>query len=446
VTPQADVRERILATHASLAPRLPGHRVPWVERLRRDGLDAFAVSGFPTERDEAWKYTRLTPLEREAFVPAPPVQDASMALAAAVLRETAVPGFDAHRLVFVDGRHVPTLSAPGLLPAGVTLDSLAAVLATDPGALEPWLPHRERETVFGRLNAAFMTDGAWLHLARDAGATRPIELVFVATARRAALNLRNVIVAEAGARVTLVERYVGHHGAGSFTNALTQVFAAEGATVDHCRIQQEPDDSVHIGAVHVLQQAHSRLASHVVSLGARLARTDVTTQFAGLHCHASLDGLYVAGGRQHVDHHTRIDHATPHGTSREHYRGVLDGRARGVFTGQVVVHPGAQKTDSAQLNHNLLLSEAAEVDTRPQLEIHADDVRCTHGATVGQLDDDQLFYLRSRGVDTPIARALLTFAFARAVVDSIGVAPLREHLTRRLLDRLPEGHRIGEAA
>jgi Fe-S cluster assembly protein SufD len=440
------MRERILASHARVAPALPGHRVPWVERLRRDGLDAFAASGLPTDRDEAWKYTRLAPLERQAFVPAPPVQDGSMAVAAAVLRATAVPGLDAHRLVFVDGRHVPMLSAPGAVPAGVTLDSLAAVLARDPDVLQPWLAQRERETVFGRLNAAFMTDGAWLRVARDAGTTTPIELVFVATAAGAALNLRNVIVAEAGARVTLVERYVGQPGAGSFTNALTQVFAADAASINHCRIQQEADDSVHIGAVHVLQQAHSRLASHVISLGARLARTDLTTAFAGAHCHASLDGLYVAGGRQHVDHHTRIDHATPHGTSREHYRGVLDGRARGVFTGQVVVHPGAQKTDAAQLNHNLLLSEAAEADTRPQLEIHADDVRCTHGATVGQLDDDQLFYLRTRGIDTPIARALLTFAFARAVVDSIGLAPLREHLTRRLLERLPEGHRIGEAA
>jgi Fe-S cluster assembly protein SufD len=216
--------------------------------------------------------------------------------------------------------------------------------------------------------------------------------------------------------------------------------------IEHYKLQQEGPQAYHIGGVHAAQSRNSRLVTHSIALGALLARNDVTTAFDAEGCDATLNGLYLVGGRQHVDHHTRIDHAKPNGTSREYYRGVLDGASRGVFNGKVIVHPGAQRTDAHQANHNLLLSRDAEVDTKPQLEIYADDVKCSHGATVGQLDDAQIFYLRSRGVDEAMARGLLTYAFARDVIERIRVAPLRAGLEKLLLARLPQGDRISQLA
>jgi Fe-S cluster assembly protein SufD len=291
-----------------------------------------------------------------------------------------------------------------------------------------------------------MSDGAYVHLARGVVLEEPIHLLFVALTPNAAAHPRNLVVAEAGAQATVIEHYVGRDGVEYFTNAVTQIFAAEGAAVEHCKLQQEAAQGFHVGAIHAAQGRDSRFVSHSMAFGAALARNDITTQFDAAGCTATLNGLYVAGGRQHIDHHTRIDHGRPDGTSREYYRGVLDGRSRGVFNGKVIVHPGAQHTDAEQLNHNLLLSEGSEIDTKPQLEIYADDVKCTHGATVGQLDDAQLFYLRSRGVEEETARALLTYAFAQDVIDRIRIAPVRARLKQLLLSRLPQGHRIRELA
>jgi len=228
------------------------------------------------------------------------------------------------------------------------------------------------------------------------------------------------------------------------TNCLTEVIAGENASIEHYKLQQESVKAFHVAGLHAAQSRDSRFTSHSIALGASLARVDISTRFEGEGCECTLNGLYVVGGRQHVDHHTRIDHAHPHGVSREYYRGVLDGAARGVFNGKVVVHPNAQQTDAQQSNHNLLLSQDAEVDTKPELEIYADDVKCTHGATVGQLDDTMLFYLRSRGVPKDVAKALLTYAFAHDVIGRMRLGSLRARLEQILLQRLPEGSRIRE--
>jgi len=439
-----DARERFLAEHARVAPGLPGAKAPWMLRARSAGLETFAQAGFPSTREEEWKYTSVAAIERHAFLASPRrVESASVA------REAGAHFFAelaAYRLVFVDGRYSPGLSTAGTPPAGATLCSLGDVLERTPQRLEEYLTQTGQQTVFGRLNTAFMRDGAYVHLARGVVIDEPIHLLFLATAAGAAIHARNLIVAETGAHATIVEHYVGRDGAAYFTNAVTQIFTADGATVEHCKLQQEAADGFHIGAIHVAQHRDSRFVSHSIAFGAALARNDITTAFHAVGCSATLNGLYVAGGRQHVDHHTRIDHSQPGGTSREYYRGVLDGRSRGVFSGKVVVHPDAQRTDAQQLNHNLLLSEGAEIDTRPQLEIYADDVKCTHGATIGQLDDAQIFYLCSRGVEEATARTLLAYAFARDVIDRIRIAPVRARLAQVLLSRLPEGHRIRELA
>jgi Fe-S cluster assembly protein SufD len=352
----------------------------------------------------------------------------------------------AHRLVFVNGRYVPTLSSAKALPAGAIVESLGQALERDPEAFERVFASKRHETTFAALNAAFMADGVHLRIPRGVAIEEPIHVYFVATLADAAIHPRNVVILDEGAQATVVEHYVGLDGAASFTNAITQAFLAGRASLAHYKVQQETTRGLHIAGIHVAQAHGSRFESHSIAQGAALSRNDITTSFDGEGCEAALDGLFVAGGRQHVDHHTHIDHAKPHGTSREYYKGILDGGARGVFNGKVIVHPGAQKSDAHLVSRNLLLSKTAEVDAKPELTIDADDVKCSHGATVGQLDLDGLFYLRSRGLPEALARALLIYAFAREIVDRIRVVPLRGALERVLLARLPEGDRIREAA
>jgi Fe-S cluster assembly protein SufD len=436
-----DSVDRFVADFARSAASLPGANVPWLARLRRAALDRFAQRGLPGPRDEDWKYTSVAAIAKRPF--AVPAQAGSVDVA---IDAFALAGMASHRLVFVNGRYAPGLSQVGRLPAGVTLQSLAQTLERAPDALEPLLGEDRYQTVFAALNAAFMADGVHLHLPRGTVVAEPIHALFVCTATDAAIHPRNVVVAGEGAQATLIEHYVGLDGAAALTNAVTQLFVAADASVAHYKLQQEPARALHIGGIHAAQSRASRLESHSIALGAALARNDITTSFDAEGCEAVLNGLFLVSGRQHVDHHTRIDHAKPRGTSREYYKGIVDGAARGVFNGKVIVHPGAQKTNAQLSSRNLLLSKSAEIDTKPELSIDADDVKCTHGATVGQLDDNAMFYLRSRGVDEAMARALLTYAFAHDVIERVRVAPLRAMLERILVERLPQGGRIRELA
>lgn len=436
-------REHTLADFKRIAAVLPGAQAPWLTKIRSAALERFAQSGFPTIRDEEWKYTSVAAIEKHAFL-ALPDGGKSNSATAALVESQALNNGTGHLLVFHNGRHAPELSAPGSLPAGVTLCSLTDALEKTPDVLEPYLSNNERQTVFGALNTAFMADGAYLHLASGVVLEQPVHLLFITTEADAAISPRNLIVAEAGAQATVIEHYAGADGVVYFTNAMTQIFAAENTAIEHYKLQQEAAQAFHIAGIHAAQGRGSRLASHSITLGAALARNDITTAFNAPGGEATFNGLYLVGGKQHVDNHTRIDHLQPGCTSHEYYRGVLDGRARAVFNGKVIVHPGAQKTNASQANHNLLLSRDAEIDTKPQLEIYADDVQCTHGATIGQIDDEQLFYLRSRGVEEAMARGLLIHAFAHDVIERIRVASLRSRIEQILLTRLPQGDRIKE--
>lgn len=427
---------------ARVASALPGGHLPWLRRAREAGLASFADTGLPTLRQEDWKYTSVAAIEKGRFALAALTPPAPDCVTAQQIEGWSLP--DTQRLVFVNGHYQPRWSRMAPLPAGVTLASLAEVLERDPERLESMLgPAPDAcpsgyPSAFAALNAAFMSDGTYVHLAAGVALDTPIHLLFVTTEAGLAVQTRNLVMADAGSRASLIEHHVAVGEGACFTNVITDLVAGRDAEIEHHKLQQESLKAFHVAAVNADQQHGSRFTSRSFALGAGLARIDIRVGLNAEHAACALDGLYMTDGRQHIDHHTRIDHARPHGTSREFYKGVLAGASRAVFNGKVIVHADAQHSDADQTNRNLLLSDNAEVDTKPQLEIYADDVKCSHGATVGQLDPEQIFYLRSRGVDDASARALLTFAFAEEVIARVGLAPLRARLEKLLLGRLPE--------
>lgn len=411
---------------------LPGAHLDWLRQARAEAIGRFSQQGFPTLHDEDWKYTSVAMIENGRFnILAPP----SGNLLAPQVASHALP--DSHLLVFVNGRLDPGLSRLGRLPPGTVLSSLAYELDQDHDWLEELLVTYPPASAFADLNLAFMTDGAYVRLPPGAQLANPIHLLFIASEANLALQPRNLLVAGTGSSASIVEHHVALGGASYFTNAVTDIVVGDGATLEHHKLQQESQAAFHIATVNVAQAAKSRFISSSFVFGARLARTGITVKLLAEDACCTLDGLYLTDGRQHVDHHTWVDHQKPRCTSRELYKGILNGASRAVFNGRVVVHPDAQGSDALQTNHNLLLSENAEIDTKPQLEIWADDVKCSHGATVGQLDEAQVFYLRTRGIGETSARAMLTRAFAKEIIERVGPLSLQERLDTLLQDKLP---------
>jgi Fe-S cluster assembly protein SufD len=426
-----------LAHFAALERALAGQGASALLPLRREALARFTELGFPTTRHEEWKYTNVAPLTRSSF------RSASAEPAGSHLRERDLPMGDVTRcrLVFLNGRFAPALSVTDTLPRGVKVSSLAAALATDFAAVEAQLARSARfhDQPFVALNTALWEDGAFVFIPRGIIVEEPIHLLFLTSpdAGPIVTHPRNLLVAEESSQATVIESYVGRDSEVYLTNAVTEIVLGENAVLDHYRVQRESDAAFHMATQQVQQSRSSNFSSHSIALGGALVRNDVNAILGGPGIESTLNGLYIASGRQHVDTHTAIDHAHPHCNSHELYKGILDGRATGVFNGKIFVRQDAQKTDAKQTNQNLLLSEDATINTKPQLEIFADDVRCTHGATVGQLDDDAVFYLRSRGIGRAEARGLLTYAFASDILNRIRVAPLREYLEAHLFERLP---------
>jgi Fe-S cluster assembly protein SufD len=421
-----------------------GAELPWLCAARRSAFDQFDALGLPTTRHEDWKYTDVSAIGKRSwhFVP----ENTGRIDDSDVRRVVDGLALDpaGNRLVIVDGRYVPGLSKLNDLPHGVFVGSFTRALREMPERLKGTIVSPTYADGFVALNTAFLTDGYVVVLPPGEVLDQPLHIVFLTDEAGLAVQPFNVVLAEARSGCVIVEHFVGLGDEVYWTNAVTRIIADEQADVQHYRLQQEGRKAFHIASVVATQQRASVFASHAFAFGAALSRTGIGTSLNAANAQATLNGLYFVGGRQHVDHHTRIDHAEPHGTSREYYRGVLDGAARGVFNGRVIVHRDAQQTDTHQANHNLLLSRDAEIDTKPQLEIYADDVKCTHGATVGQLDEKQLFYLRARGIEERMARALLTYAFARDVVERVRIDSLRGRLEKLLLARTPEGERIRE--
>ena len=432
-------RDRYLSAFEALERQGALQRPSWLAPLRRSAIARFAETGFPTTRDESWRYTNLAPLATMPFSPA--AARVPGELPAGTLARLALDGVDWPRLVFVDGRYSSRHSAPQPLPEGVQLSSLAEAMMLDGTLIERHLARHAAwdADVFAALSTAFAEDGALLHVPADTSVPTPIELLFVTTAPGVLTQPRILVVAGPHSRVTVVERHVGLTDEAYFANVVTEIVAGSGASVDHSVVQEQGAGAFHVATVDAELDRDGTFATCGVTFGGRLARTTLALQFRGEGARGALRGLYVLDGRQHVDNHVTVDHAVPRCASEQLYKGVLDGAARAVFNGRILVRPDAQKTDANQTNKHLLLSDGVEVDTKPQLEIFADDVKCTHGAAEGQLAPEALFYLRSRGLGEAAARGLLTYGFAREVVDRIAAEPLRRYVDHALVARLGRG-------
>jgi len=420
-------------------PSLPGARAPWLAKARQRSLDRFMAEGWPTTRNKDWRHTSLAFLQQQKF-------DGSRGAPSGFDLEALRQGQQGHWMVFVDGRFEAGLSRIGSLPEGVRIVPLAQALAGDAGQLEASLGQAEDGGSPAALNLALAADGAYVELAARTSLDEPLHVVHIAAGAGAASFPRSVVLLGQGASATLVEHYLGSAGSFTLTNTVLRGRLERDARLTHLKVQQEHAEAFHLASVDIQQDEGSTYESHSISFGARLARNDIATRFNGRHCHALLNGLFYADGRRHVDHHTCIDHAQPDSTSHEYYRGILSDSAQGVFTGRIQVRQGADGTDAIQRSDNLLLSRTARVASQPELEIYADDVKCAHGATVGQIDEESLFYLRSRGLSEAHAHGVMTYAFAAQALQRIALEPMRRRVAATVRALLPGGSLLGEIA
>ena len=423
---------------SNIRERLPGGHLSWVERLRQKGLDDFLALGFPTTKLENWKYTNVAPIRRIMFEPSldhplPSIPELS--------------SYAGPRLVFVNGWFSPAFSSIGdglnfrLLSIGEALQNRDRA-----SAIEKHLGrYISTDHAFAAWNTAFFTDGAYLEIPRGIVVEQPIYFVFVSagTGKPWACYPRNLIVAGEGSQLTIVESFLASNDSVYFTNAVTEIHAAPGAVVEYYKVEREAAQSFHIALASAHLDRDASLTSHSISFGGSLVRNDLNVALDGEGSHCTLNGLFAVDGRRLVDNHTRIDHMRPHASSRELYKGVLAGGAEGVFNGAISVGENAPKTDAVQYSKNLLLSKQAQINTKPQLEIRNNDVRCFHGATIGQTDIEAIFYLKSRGIDESEAKRILVRAFAGEIIDAIRVPALRDQL-EYLLDEWLRG--VGEPA
>jgi Fe-S cluster assembly protein SufD len=417
----------------------------WLYPLRKAGIARFAELGFPTINQEDWRFTNVTPITKLPFKPV--LQPGAGGLSRESLQRFTFAHLPARRLVFLNGHYAAKLSSPGPQENGVIVSSLAEALAHNPAPVQKHLARYAagEDNAFAALNTAFFLDGAFIHISAGSKPAEPVHLLFVTTASEAGSTShpRNLIVAENHSQLTVLETYVSEVDAPSFTNAVTELVIGEGAKVEHCKFQDESQNAFHVASIHAQLGRACNLISHSIATGARLSRNNIRTVLAGEGLECILNGLYLTHGDQLADHHMVVDHAQPHCASHEYYNGILDGRSKGVFHGRILVRQSAQKTDAKQTNKNLLLSESATVDTKPQLEIYADDVKCTHGATIGQLNEESIFYLRSRGIGADTARRMLIQSFAGEIIERIRHIPAREELEKLVWDRLEQNPHLG---
>ncbi len=418
----ADQNNSWLENHADLT--FVGADLPWLVSQRKAALAHFEKVGLPGIRDEQWRYTNLRALKSNAY---------KISVPSALAVE--LPKSDNPRLVFVDG-HLDTAASTATQSEQIIIsrlnDALSLSVVTD--VFGTTLPKEQHG--FTALNTAFAQDGYMVYLPKGTVMDGVLEVYFVNQTSNAVSHTRNLIIAEANTQCTIVERHIGAADSVYLNNAITEIIAGDNAHIDHTKIQQESDQAFHIGAVFIHQAAHSQVTNHNIALSGLVTRNDTNTDLLGPGAHMEMNGLVLGQGRQHIDNHTQVNHVVANCTSDEFYKTVLNDHSRSVFRGRIIVAQDAQLTNADQQNNNLLLSDTAEADTKPQLEIYADDVKCSHGATVGQLDPKSIFYLNSRGIDNESATALLTFAFANEVLDRLKVDSVREELTRIIAGEL----------
>jgi len=417
----------------------------WLRPVRQAAIARFAELGFPTTGDEDWRFTNVAPIAQTSFKLA---SDTRIELTPREIAQFAFPGLGDIQLVFVNGRYAPTLSSPGSPGHGVSVRSLAQAFKDDRDVLEQHLAryagyHYE---AFSALNTAFMEDGAFVHVPRGRVVEKPIRLLYVSTATDEPImtHPRNLIILDEDSQAVIVEDYVSLGAEVYFSNVVTEAVVGQNSVLSHYMIEQESKQAFNVSTLRIEQGRSSNVASHTVLLGGALVRNNVHPVLAGEGGECLINGLFMGTGRQHMDNFMRVEHASPHCDSRQFYQGILDGGSHGVFSGRIIVHKDAQKTDAKQTNNNLLLSQEAQIDSKPQLEIYADDVKCTHGATIGQIDEDAIFYLRSRGIAEDAARAMLLFGFANESLGRMKVDSIRKQLEALVAQWLPEGKLLEE--
>ncbi len=419
--------------------RTGGSRAAWLQTLRQAGLERFRQHGLPTSREEDWRFTNVAAIAAMDFR-LPPADVSGVALESLKPFLYAIPGVST--LVFVNGRYAPALSSVAPQPAGVTVRNLAGALSGESAVLEAHLGRYARieESGFTALNTAFLKDGLFVHVAAGVDASAPIHAVFVTDGRAAGATThpRNFILIGRGGRAAVLESYVGLTDGSYLTNVVTEAVVEAGAHLSHTRIQRESEAAHHVGSTRIHQGQDSDVHSYAVTFGGAISRSNLDMIHEGAGVQGQMLGLYLGHDRQEIDNHTSILHAHPNGATREVYKGILDDRSHGIFNGKIYVTPIAQKTDAKQTNRVLLLSDQARIDTKPQLEIFADDVKCTHGATVGALDPVARFYLQSRGIGPELARKILTYAFAAEVLEELPYESVRVALEALVMQRLEQ--------
>ena len=425
---------------------LNGARSTPVHEIRRNAMHRFVELGFPTTRQEEWRFTNILPITKTEFQPI--LNYELNGVTKKDVQQFLVK--NSLQLVFIDGMFSPELSDFDLLPAGMMVGSLAEMLKKHPEKIQQYINRwvMGEENAFTALNTAFLWDGAFISVPRGTVLKNPIQLIFVATDRDTVYTAqpRNLIIAGIDSQFKIIETYVGLAKNIYLTNAVTEILLDDNSIVEHEKYQVESVNAYHIGTTHIQMNAASRYTSNAISLGGSIVRNNITARFDAEGAECILNGLLLGKGMQLIDNHTVIDHAKSHCSSHELYKSILDGTSKGVFNGKVFVRKDAQKTDAKQTNKTLLLSDEATINTKPQLEIFADDVKCTHGATIGQLDDEQIFYLRSRGIGLDAARDILTSAFAGDVINRITIEPLRLQVERMIRNQLNKTHASSQLA
>lgn len=416
----------------------------WLFSVRKAGLARFAETGFPTLRDEDWRYTNVAPIANLPFKPI--FEFPSGALPSKSIARFPFAQSCGSRMVFVNGSFASELSVLPPRSSGIRIENLNAALLDELDVVETHLAKcaRAEDNSFTALNTSFFQDGALIHASAGSVLREPIFLFFLSTETELGntSHPRNLIIADPGSRLTVIECYARLSESVYFTNAVTEAVVGEGAIVEYCKFQDEGPEAFHIASIHARLGRNSNFTAHSVATGARLSRNNIRVHLDGEGSDCILNGLYLTKGDQLCDHHMIVEHAKPHCNSHEYFNGILDGRSRGVFHGRILVRPEAQKTDAKQTNKNLLLSDDATANTKPQLEIYADDVKCTHGATIGQLNEESIFYLRARGIGLDTARRMLIHAFAGEIIERIQCEVARKELDNFIWDRLEQNPHI----
>ena len=424
--------QQLAAGRAHKLPQTP----QWLQLAKQDAIDAAAQLPLHNRQHEAWRYTSIEGLLRTSFAGDKQAHQVDQT----IVEEMMPSSLDSYRVVLVNGQFNAQLSTCGDLPQGVRLESLRTALATDPDLLATWFGSiaNHSESIFSALNTALINDGLFIHIDQDVELQRPIEVIYVNISedQQFMMHPRNLVVLQPGAKATLVERFVGATPSSYFHNNLTEISLQQNAVLKHYRLQEESRDAWHLSSIYVEQQSHSDYRGVTLAFGGAWARTEYHLDFDHEHATCGLSGLYTVGDKQLTDFHLTVKHRVADCRSREQFKGILYGEGRAVFDGHILVDKDAQRSDAQLSNDNLMLTRNAEVDTKPQLEIYADDVKCSHGTTIGRLDPQQLFYMRSRGIDEATARSMLCQGFAAEIIDQIDLHPLREHATERLVDSL----------